>query len=84
MAKVTIYTTQMCPYCIRAIRLLRQKGAQIEEISAGWNPKKKAEMIARSNGRRTFPQIFIGETHIGGCDDLFALERRGGLDSLLA
>ena len=84
MAKVTIYTTQMCPYCIRAIRLLRKKGARIEEISAGWNPKKKAEMIARSNGGRTFPQIFIGDTHIGGCDDLFDLEQRGGLDSLLS
>lgn len=83
MATVTIYTTQMCPYCIRAIRLLRKKGAKIEEISAGWNPKKKAEMIARSNGGRTFPQIFIGEKHIGGCDDLYALEQRGGLDSLL-
>jgi glutaredoxin 3 len=83
MPQVTVYTTMFCPYCTRALALLRKKGAEITEIAAGMNPSLKAEMIARSGGRRTFPQIFIGDTHVGGCDDLHALEARGGLDPLL-
>lgn len=84
MQPVTIYTTMMCPFCSRAIQLLKKKGADITEIAAGFNREKKQEMIQRSNGGRTFPQIFIGDTHIGGCDDLYALERAGKLDPLLA
>lgn len=84
MTKVTIYTRQFCPYCTRAIALLEEKGAEFNEIDAGMDPKLRAEMVSRSGGARTFPQIFVGETHIGGCDEMFALERRGGLDPLLA
>jgi glutaredoxin 3 len=83
MKPVTIYTTAFCPYCIRALSLLRSKKIQVKEIAAGFNLKKKQEMIQRSNGARTFPQIFIGETHIGGCDDLFALEKTNKLDAML-
>ena len=84
MKPVTIYTKAMCPYCSRALRLLSEKNAEITEIKAGYDKDKKAEMIARSNGGRTFPQIFVGEEHIGGCDDLMALERDGKLDAMLA
>jgi len=84
MTKVTIYTRQFCPYCSRAVALLREKQVDFEEIDAGMNAEKKAEMVQRSNGGRTFPQIFIGERHIGGCDDMMALERAGKLDPLLA
>ena len=84
MAKVVIYTKPYCPYCVRALALLERKGADFEEIEAAFDPEKKAEMIQRSNGRRTFPQIFIGETHVGGSDELHALDARGGLDELLA
>jgi glutaredoxin 3 len=83
MPRVTVYTTMFCPYCTRALALLEKKGAQVTEIAAGMNPSLKAEMISRSGGRRTFPQIFIGETHVGGCDDLHALDASGGLDPLL-
>lgn len=83
MPKVTIYTRDFCPYCSRALKLLKQKGAQTNIIDAGMDAAKKQEMIQRSNGGRTFPQIFVGDTHIGGCDDLMALDRRGGLDALL-
>ncbi|MBI1252568.1 MAG: glutaredoxin 3 [Alphaproteobacteria bacterium] len=83
MAKVTIYTKFMCPYCSRAMALLQRKGAEINEIEAGFNRDLTAEMAARSGGRRTYPQIFIGDTHVGGCDDLMALDARGGLDPLL-
>ena len=83
MAQVTIYTRAFCPYCSRAVSLLKRKNVDFEEIDAGMNAQKKAEMIQRSNGGRTFPQIFIGGTHIGGCDDMMALERAGGLDALL-
>jgi glutaredoxin 3 len=82
-APVTIYTRAFCPYCSRAISLLERKGASVTEIDATGDHNKRQEMIQRS-GRWTFPQIFIGETHIGGCDDLHALEQRGGLDPLLA
>ena len=83
MQKVTIYTTPMCMFCSRALRLLKQKGVDLSEIAAGFDRAKRDEMIARSNGLTTFPQIFIGDTHVGGCDALFALERAGDLDRLL-
>lgn len=84
MAKVTIYTREFCPYCSRALQLLKQKGVKFEEIKAGMNATKKQEMIKRSNGGRTFPQIFVGDTHIGGCDEMMALDRKGALDAMLA
>lgn len=83
MKPVTVYTKPYCPYCHRAIAILEKKGAEINEISAAFVPEKKAEMLAKSNGKRTYPQIFIGDTHVGGCDDLMALDARGGLDPLL-
>jgi glutaredoxin 3 len=84
MAAVTIYTKFGCPYCHRALALLQSKGAAVTDIEAATNPTIRAEMNARSGGRNTFPQVFIGETHVGGCDDLLALDARGGLDPLLA
>ncbi len=84
MASVTIYTRQFCPYCSRAVALLRKKGVNFEEIDAGNDPDQKAVMIQKSGGGRTFPQIFVGATHIGGCDDMMALDRAGKLDPLLA
>ena len=83
MSDVTIYIRGFCPYCSRALTLLRKKGVDYTEIDAGMDAHKKAEMVARSGGARTSPQIFIGETHIGGCDDMYALERAGKLDTLL-
>jgi glutaredoxin 3 len=83
MADVTVYTRSFCPYCTRAISLLQRKGANVREIDATGCPVKRQEMVSRS-GRWTFPQIFIGDMHIGGCDDLHALEQRGALDPLLA
>lgn len=82
MRPVTVYTRAYCPYCTRALALLERKGVEVTEVDAGC-PEKRQEMIQRS-GRWTFPQIFIGETHVGGCDDLHALEQRGALDPLLA
>lgn len=84
MPAVTVYYRDFCPYCTRAMTLLRKKGVKFNKINAGMSAKKKQEMIERSNGGRTFPQIFIGEQHIGGCDDMMALERAGKLDGLLA
>lgn len=81
---VTIYTRPFCPYCVRAVDLLKNKGVGFEEIEAGFDPRKKAEMVERAGGARTFPQIFIGDVHVGGCDDMMALERRGQLDAMLA
>ena len=83
MAQVTIYTKPYCPYCIRAVALLKDKGVDFEEIEASGDPALRAQMIERS-GRSTYPQIFVGERHIGGCDDMLALERRGELDAILA
>jgi glutaredoxin 3 len=83
MAQVTVYTRPFCGFCGRALGLLGQKGAQVIEIEAGFDPVKRREMIERS-GASTFPQIFVGERHIGGCDELVDLERRGELDALLA
>ena len=84
MAEVTIYTKPYCPYCIRAVSLLEKKGVAFNEIEAAFDPEKRQEMVQRANGRSTFPQIFIGERHIGGCDDMMALEFDGKLDALLA
>ena len=84
MADVIIYTKPGCPYCHAAIDLLEQKGADYTEIVASNDPAKKQEMIQKSNGRMTFPQIFIDGKHIGGSDDLRALDAKGGLDPLLA
>lgn len=83
-APVTLYTKPGCPHCARALGLLREKGVAFTDISAAFEPDKKAEMVARSGGRATFPQIFIGDRHVGGCDDLMALEAKGELDGLLA
>jgi glutaredoxin 3 len=83
MADVVIYTRPFCGYCARAISLLDEKGAAYTEIEAGMDPEKRQEMMQRS-GRSTFPQIFIGDRHIGGCDELMALEREGQLDPMLS
>ena|ERR1700729_339976 len=83
MSHVTIYTKPYCPYCVRALTLLEQKGVEFTEIEAAFDPQKRAEMVQRAGGRATFPQIFIGERHIGGCDEMVALERAGKLDPLL-
>ena len=83
MPNVVIYTRPFCGYCTRAVALLAKKGVQITEIEAGMDPEKRREMMERS-GRNTFPQIFIGERHVGGCDDLVALDHMGKLDALLA
>ena len=83
MSKVTIYTKPYCPYCVRAVDLLERKGVPFTEIEAAFDPEKRQEMIQRS-GRMTFPQIFVGDRHIGGCDDLFALDEGGRLDPLVA
>jgi glutaredoxin 3 len=82
MSQVTIYTKPYCPYCIRAVSLLEKKGVDFTEIEAAFDPEKRQEMMKRS-GRSTFPQIFIGDEHIGGCDDMVALDRDGKLDQLL-
>ena len=84
MADIVIYTKPGCPYCVAAKALLERKGAEFTEIVASNDPEKKQEMIQRSNGRMTFPQIFIGAKHVGGSDDLHALDRKGELDPLLA
>ena len=83
MALVKMYTTLVCPFCVRAKMLLKQRGVvQIEEIRVDLNPAEREAMMTRT-GRRTVPQIFIGDTHVGGCDDLLALDQKGGLLPLL-
>jgi len=84
MKPVTIYTTPTCGYCAAAKRLLAAKGAAFDEIDVSRDPARRSEMTARTGGRRTVPQIFIGERHVGGCDDLHALDHAGGLDRALA
>lgn len=84
MNTVEIYISPLCGYCHAAKRLLNQKGVSFSEVDVLRDPGRKAEMIERANGGRTVPQIFIGGTHVGGCDDLYALERSGKLDGLLA
>lgn len=83
MKKVQIYTTQWCPYCFAAKNLLNDKGISYEEVDAS-DPEVRMAMVQRANGRRTVPQIFVGETHVGGYDDMAALDRRGQFDPLLA
>src|SRR4029077_4660934 len=83
MTKVEIYTTRFCPYCHAAKQLLTRKGVEFTEIDVSGDPKGRSEMVARANGRMTVPQIFIGSTHVGGYDELSALERAGRLDPLL-
>lgn len=83
MVDVTIYTRNGCGYCTAAKGLLAEKGVAFVEHNATVEPTARAEMLSRANGRTTFPQIFIGETHVGGCDDLYALENQGRLDTLL-
>lgn len=83
MQTIEIYTSPLCGFCHAAKRLLTQKGANFQEIDVLANPDRKPEMIKRANGGRTVPQIFIGEIHVGGCDELHTLERVGKLDALL-
>jgi len=83
MKPVRIYTTPICPYCVRAKSLLTKKGAPFEEVDVFMDAGARDEMLAKSGGARTVPQIFIGDTHVGGCDELYALERAGELDELL-
>jgi glutaredoxin 3 len=84
MPKITIYSTMLCPYCFMAKRLLTKKGLEFEEIDVGANSGLRDEMTDRADGRHTVPQIFIDDRHVGGCDDLHALDRSGELDTLLA
>jgi glutaredoxin 3 len=84
MPAVEMYTTRYCPYCTSAKALLKRKGVEFKEIDLAGNWELRDEMIQRANGRTTVPQIFIGKVHVGGCDDLHALERAGKLDPLLA
>ena len=84
MKPVEIYTSAFCGFCHAAKRLLTQKGISYTEIDVGRQPNRRQEMLSRAGGRHTVPQIFIGDTHIGGCDELYALERAGKLDPMLA
>ena len=84
MAAIEVYTTPYCSYCAAAKDLLRRKGAEFTEIDVSMSPQRMAEMVKRASGRLTVPQIFIGTTHVGGCDDLYALDLAGGLDPILA
>jgi glutaredoxin 3 len=83
MANITIYTTRTCGFCYAAKSLLTKKGLSFDEIDVSADPAERQRMMLRTNGRRSVPQIFIGETHVGGNEDLYELERRGGLDPLL-
>lgn len=84
MQPVEIYTSPLCGFCHAAKRLLKQKGAQFTEVDVLVQPNRRSEMMDRAGGRHTVPQIFIGKTHVGGCDELYELERAGKLDPLLA
>ncbi len=83
MVDVEIYATPTCPYCIRAKALLTKKGVSFREVDVAAQPERREEMRTRANGRHTVPQIFIGGQHVGGCDDLHALEAQGRLDPML-
>jgi glutaredoxin 3 len=83
MPPIEVYTTPYCSYCSAAKNLLRRKGATFTEIDVSMNAERMTEMVERANGRMTVPQIFIGATHVGGCDDLYALDQAGKLDPLL-
>jgi glutaredoxin 3 len=84
MAEVVIYSTTVCPFCVRAKALLSKKKVAFQEINLTEHPGRREEMVSRANGRRTVPQIFINGQHVGGCDDLHELEAAGELDALLA
>jgi len=84
MAKIELYSGFLCAYCFAAKRLLRRKGADFEEIKVGFRPERRAKMMERAGGRHSVPQIFIDGTHIGGCDELHALDAAGKLEGLLA
>ncbi|MER5172105.1 glutaredoxin 3 [Thioclava sp. GXIMD2076] len=84
MKRVEIYTTRTCPFCVAAKRLLDKKGVSYEETDVGADPGLRQAMTARAGGKRSVPQIFIGDIHVGGCDDLHALEAKGHLDPMLA
>ena len=84
MVQIEIYTTPYCPYCIAAKRLLSEKDVTFTEIDVARDPSQRSVMVDRARGRMTVPQIFIGETHVGGFDDVYALDQAGGLDPLLA
>jgi glutaredoxin 3 len=83
MSAVTIYTKDWCPYCVAAKKLLTEKGAAFTEIDIGAKPEMRAEMIQKAGGRTSVPQIFIGNRHVGGCDDIYALDAREELEALL-
>ncbi|RMH47362.1 MAG: glutaredoxin 3 [Alphaproteobacteria bacterium] len=83
MTRIEIYTSPLCGFCHRAKRLLSAKGVAYSEIDVSRDPARRAEMVQRANGRRTVPQIFIDDVHVGGCDDLMAMDRTGALDRLL-
>ncbi len=83
MARIEIYTTMLCPYCMMAKRLLQEKGVSFVEHNVTMNTPARTKMAARAGGRTSVPQIFVGDTHIGGCDDLLALDRSGGLNKML-
>jgi glutaredoxin 3 len=84
MQSVEIYTTPFCGYCRMAKQLLAQKGIAVAEIDVSGDPGQRSRMMQRAGGRRSVPQIFVGDTHVGGCDDLYALERAGKLDQMLS
>ncbi|WP_210493565.1 glutaredoxin 3 [Microvirga antarctica] len=84
MPPITIYTKDWCPYCAAAKKLLGEKGASFTEVDIGAKPEERATMIEKAGGRTSVPQIFIGERHVGGCDDLYALDAKGELEALLA
>jgi glutaredoxin 3 len=84
MPPIVVYTTPYCPYCVSAKALLRRKGVEFTEINVASAPDRRAEMVERANGLTTVPQIFIGSDHVGGCDELYALDGAGELDALLA
>ena len=84
MKPVKVYTTPICPYCVRAKSLLGKKGVTFEEVDVMMDDKARDEMLAKSGGARTVPQIFVGNTHVGGFDELYALDKAGKLDPLLA
>ena len=84
MKPVRMYTTPICPYCVRAKSLFRKKGVEVEEVDVLMDVDAREEMQNKSGGARSVPQIFIGDTHVGGCDELYALEKEGKLDPLLA
>ena len=84
MKSVRMYTTPICPYCVRAKSLFKRKGVEVEEVDIFMDIEARAEMEAKTGGARSVPQIFIGDTYVGGCDELYALEKMGELDPLLA